>query len=132
MTKALSRRSLLALSAVVPLSGCSRVMFSVRFTIEDSAREMYEAALHEFLRRYAYRETEWRPRFLEMPFEGVWEGLRTHFWIGAPEPNILEAWVVYKDDLFGAFAPGPDVWDIGEDFQHMISAVEGVRIEQGY
>ncbi|MEZ5955908.1 MAG: hypothetical protein R3C27_01665 [Hyphomonadaceae bacterium] len=131
MSEALSRRTLLALAAAMPLSACSQVMFLTRFTVESASCQAYEAALHGFLQHYRYRDTEWRPGFGSMNFEGVWESLRTHFWISRDQ-NVLEALAMYKTQLFSMIAPGVDVLAIGDDFSRRISSVEGVHFEQGF
>ncbi|MEZ5958858.1 MAG: hypothetical protein R3C30_00330 [Hyphomonadaceae bacterium] len=103
-----------------------------RYAVENASRQNYDAALFEFLQHYEYRGTEWRPGFGPTEFEGVWEGLRSRFWISRTEQNLLEAIAMYKSDLFGMFAPGVDLLDIGDDFRRRISSVEGVSIAQGF
>lgn len=129
--KMLSRRTMLALAATMPLSACSRVMFLTRFTVEDAAQQAYEAALRGFLQHYGYHDTEWRPGFGSTNIEGVWEGPWTHFWI-CKDQNVLEALAMYKPDLLSMIAPGVDVLKIGDDFSRRISSIEGVRFEQGF
>lgn len=126
-----SRRTLLALSALTVLGACSQIMLHTRFVVDDTARASYRDALDDFLRHYGYRASEWRPSYGYWEFDGVYEGLRTRFWIAKLDPSRFEAWFTYKDDLFGAFASGAKLLEIVKDFERRILAT-GAHIEDGY
>lgn len=107
-------------------------MFYTRYTVDASASTAYRRALQAFVQRCGYHETNWRPNYGSWNFEGVYEGLRTRFWISRVEPGLFEVLFDHKWDFIGMFAPGAEVTDIGRDFERTICSVEGVRIAEGY